>query len=58
VKYALSFGDNTLISESTPLLIKITEKQWIPTNNHSYKYSTANQWIINWFPFKEYIDQI
>jgi len=31
------------LSESTPLLIKIAEKQWILTNNHSYKYSTANQ---------------
>jgi len=42
--YALSFSDNTLIliSDSTPLLIKIAEKQWILTNNHSCKYSTAN----------------
>jgi len=54
--YALSFSDNTLIviSESTPLLINIAVKQWILTNNHSYKYSTANQWIIHWFLFREY----
>jgi len=57
MKYALSFSDNTLIliSESTPLLIKIAEKQWILTNNHSYKYSTGNQWIIHWFLFREYL---
>jgi len=56
VIYALSFSDNTLIwiSESTPLLIQIAEKQWIFTNNHSYKYSTANQWIIHWFLFREH----
>jgi len=55
VIYALSFSDNILIliSESTPLLIKIAEKQWILTNNHSYKYSTANQWTIHWFLFRE-----
>jgi len=59
VKFAMSFSDNTLIliNESTPLLIKIAEKQWILTNitvvNHSYKYSTANQWIIHWFLFRE-----
>jgi len=54
--YALSFSDNTLIliSENTPLLIKIAEKQWILTNNHSYKYSTANQWITHWFLFRNY----
>jgi len=46
VKYVLSFNDNTLISENTPL--KTAEKQWILTNNHSYKYNTANQWI-HWF---------
>jgi len=53
--YALSFSDNTLIliSESTPPLIKMAEKQWILTNNHNYKYSTANQWIIHWFLFRE-----
>jgi len=57
--YALSFSDNTLIliSESTPLLIKIVEKQWILTNNHSYKYSTPNQWIIHWFLFREYYNK-
>jgi len=45
LKYALSFSDDILIliSESTPLLIKIAEKWLIFTNNHSYKHSTANQ---------------
>jgi len=40
MRYVLSFSDNTLIliSESTFLLIKITEEQWILTNNHSYKH--------------------
>jgi len=47
VKYVLSFSNNTLIliSETTSLLIEIAEKQWIFTNDHSYKCSTANQWI-------------
>jgi len=36
-----------LISETISLLIKIAEKQWIFTNDHSYKYSIANQWIID-----------
>jgi len=48
----LSFNDTLiLISESTPLLIKIAER--ILINDHSYKYSTANQWIIHWFRFRE-----
>jgi len=61
VKYALSFIhviDNTLIlisEECIPLLIQNAEEQWILTNNHSYNYSTANQWIIHWFLFRELI---
>jgi len=27
----------------------------VNTNNHSYKYSTANQWITHWFLFREYV---
>jgi len=44
--YVLSFSNNTLILISeTSLLIEIAEKQWIFTNDHSYKYNIANQWI-------------
>jgi len=40
---ALSFSNTLiLISKSTSLLIKIAEKQWTLTNDHSCKYSTAN----------------
>jgi len=45
--YGLSFSDNTLIliSESTPLLIKIAEKQWILTNNHIISIALQiNEW--------------
>jgi len=53
--YVFQYNTLILINESTPLLIKIAEKQWIFTNNHSHKYSTANQWIIHCFLFREHI---
>jgi len=48
---------NTLILinkiSSILFLIKIAKRQWILINDHSYKYNTANQWIIYWFRFFE-----
>lgn len=34
-------------------LFGIAERPWLVTDDHSYKYSMANQWLIRWFQFRE-----
>lgn len=55
----MSLDDNILIliSENFPLLIEIIEYTIFP-DYHDYKYSAANQWIIQWFRFRERMRQI